>query len=245
MDIRLDAPHLIPSSFRCKLKQHESLLKSCDYMEEILGESSVYEVSSVRGIAERFEKFVHANTVLGYHCTKEPKPGYFLNHGLHALDRESHQTEFLSLYGSHFSTEEREAIDDAWSSYFPGGQDEGRNGRLWFCMSAHAVIHDHTSRFFEYFGGEAIWKPLLGHSDIAAKLRTLGKPVVVEVRISPEELTTFRQLPFARDAFSHYHRQVNPSAFIDSLEGYISRCVTSQEIVRIVPKDDFFAEHST
>jgi len=234
MDIRLDDPSFIPISLKRELEQHWMILQSSEYMEE-LTRDGVF-----RNIAMQLELFIQQNRVLGYHCTKEPISGHFLSTGLRTLDRVAHQTQFLETHGHLFSQHEKNVMRSAWESYFPGAQDIGRNGLLWFCLSAYLVVNNGTKYFFNYFGGEAIYMPLLNHPLILEKLRKIGSPVVVEVRLNPNELKTLGEFPFALNALSHYQKSVNPSAYIHSREGHLKRNVTPEEITQIIPKDKFF-----
>lgn len=239
MQIRLDDPRFIPESLNQALKKEWSALQSAEYMETLT------ERDPFRNIAIRLETFIRENHIVGYHCTKEPSRGYFLENGLRILDREAHQREFLATHGNLFSEMELEAIQSAWASYFPGMQDSARNGILWFCLSPYLVVNDGTAYFFEYYGGEAVHMPLDNMPEIMNKLRTLGLAVVVEVRIDPNELHALGDFPLALNALSHYHRLANPLAYIHSREGYLNRDVRPDEIVRVVLKNDFFSQYST
>lgn len=135
-------------------------------------------------------------------------------------------------------------MKSAWASYFPGLQDRGRNGLLWFCLAPDQVVGDGTERLFEYFGGEAIYMPLVQVTTVAAKLRAMGDPVIVEIAIAPNELHTFSEHPFATNSLSLYHRRVNRNACIHAREGYLTRDVSPNEIVRVVKRAMFFSEYA-
>ena len=252
MDIQLDNPDLIPESISQDLDRHRSTLESENYLENMVSfhaipQSTRYEMDaltsrSLRGLVARLEEYIHQNKLLSYHCTREPESGFFETIGVRVLDREAHQREFLSNYGHFFTDVELAAIQTAWQDYFADAdQDKGRNGRIWFCLSPYLVINNGTEYFFDYYGGEAIHKPLHRLTSVMEKLSRIGNPVVVETRLDPNELRAFN--PFAIDILSHYHRRINPSAHIYSVEGKMLRDIRPDEIIRVIPKDEFFAAH--
>lgn len=237
MLIQLDDPKFIPQALRQKLDDEISVLQSEDFMETLTAQEPF------RSIALQLEAFIRGNTIIGYHCTREPSSGFFLQNGLLALNREAHQAEFLATYGTDFSQAEIDAMRRAWTSYFSGHQDQGRNGLLWFCLTSYLVVNGGTECFFEYFGGEAIHMPLDDMPKVMEKLRRIGHPTVVEAAIDPNELITSGEFPLALNALSHYHRLTNPSAYIHSREGHLTRNIRPDEILRVVPQQDFFAQH--
>ena len=81
---------------------------------------------------------------------------------------------------------------------------------LWFCLSNADVLSDGTERFFQYLGGEAIYMPLSRYEKLCAKLKSLGRAVVVEVALSPPELSVFSDVPFAIVSLSRARCRMNP-----------------------------------
>jgi hypothetical protein len=159
------------------------------------------------------------------------------------LNRKSHQAEFVEKHGHHFTRDELNTMRVAWASYFPGLQDQGRNGLLWFCLAPDQVLGAGAKPLFTYFGGEAIYMPLVEISNIGEKLRSLGAPVVVETSLDPQELRTFSEFPLATNSLSLYHRTINPDACIHAREGYLKRDVSRDEIVRVTRRESFFYAH--
>ena len=143
-----------------------------------------------------------------------------------------------------FVPDEIAQIQKEWENYFPGPQERGRDGRVWFCLAPNQVVDRGTDKFFRYFGGEAIYMPVTCHASIARKLEAIGRPVVVEVSINPKELRAFGDFPFALNALSLFHRSKNPNAHIHSSEGYLERNVLPDEVLRVSPKDEFFNAYS-
>lgn len=236
--LRIDSYDDWPSSITRRLETHQGMLLSSEFMENLISSQPF------RGIAEDLERFIRENRVVGYHCTKEAEPGFFEKNGLRVLNRKQHQTEFLVQYSHLFSPEELTQIQQDWEDYFPGPQDSGRNGLVWFCLAPDQVVGHGTGRLFRYFGGEAIYMPLTRRPSIAAKLEAIGNPVIVEASIDPNELHTFCELPFALNALSLFHRTKNPEAYIHSREGFLERNVSPDEVLQVTPKDVFFDTYS-
>ncbi len=112
---------------------------------------------------------------------------------------------------------------------------------LWFCLSNADVLSDGTERFFQYLGGEAIYMPLSRYEKLCAKLKSLGRAVVVEVALSPPELSVFSDVPFAIVSLSRAHCRMNPGASRLSREGHMRRGISPAEILEVVPLEAFTA----
>ena len=111
--------------------------------------------------------------------------------GLRILNIERHHLEFRELISEHPLINKNlfDCIDKTLSDWQTnhGGT---REGMLWFCLSRH-LVDDGTEKFFQYFGGEAIYWPFIFDpktKDIANLLEQIGEPVVVEVRLSVSNL---------------------------------------------------------
>lgn len=237
MLLRLNKDDWWPSRIRERLVSQNNVLLLNEHMEGLI------ELEPFRAIAEELESFIAKHRVVGYHCTRALEPSYFELHGLRVLERQQHQAEFLERFGAYFSLEERHQMQQDWDAYYPGQQDRCRNGMLWFCLAPDQVVGSGADRLFTYFGGEAIYVPIAQRPSIAEKLRAIGKPVVVEVSINPQELYTFSRFPFAIYALSLFHRRKNPNACIHGREGYLKRNVVPDEIVSVIPRDSFCAAH--
>jgi hypothetical protein len=146
-----------------------------------------------------------------------------------------HQTQFLNDHGHRFTPAERQTLQDGWEWHFHQSQSnlEGRNGKVWMCLSGHSIENEGTAKFFTYFGGEAIYWPFLGsaHQAIAEKLRNIGEPVVVELAVPATDLICFSGL--ARYALTCHHRRLNPTAHQEEAEAYIKRSVAASEVLEV------------
>ncbi len=100
MLLRIDTDDGWPTSITRRLKTHQGILLSNQFMETLI------ESQPFRAIAEELESFIRQNRVVGYHCTKEAEPGFFQESGLRVLNRKQHQSEFLARYSYLFSPDD-------------------------------------------------------------------------------------------------------------------------------------------
>src|SRR5208282_3100840 len=216
LPLRLDSSEWWPKEIKARVLTQCNILKSNQYMENLI------EYEPFRSIAEELNDFILERKIIGYHCTKEHKLGYFNKNGLRTLNIKSHQEEFLQKFQSYFSDEEIDLLKKRWDSYFHDLNDVGRSNKIWFCLSPNLVTDwPGTRHFFEYFGGEAIYWPVKDCSSIINKLRNIGNPVVIEAVISPQELRTFSQFTYALVTLSLFHNRQNSEAYIHDREGFL------------------------
>ena len=100
-----------------------------------------------------------------------------------------------------------------------------------FCLTEKTAYSRGTEVFLKFFGGEAIFKPLMRHATIADKLGKLGAPVVVSVRFLPGTPTPHRSL--AMPLLSAYHRTLRPNAQPWSAETYIRQPLNSRDVLAV------------
>ena len=166
---------------------------------------------------------VYKRQVQAYHCTREPSPGFFEAHGLRLTNLSDHQAEFLESHGHHFTQAERETVEAEWDRQFhrKTGSSGVRNGLIWMCLSRPGVPHDGTDKFFTYFGGEAIYWPFVSgqHPTIAAKLQSIGQPVVVELAVPAKDRNCLQ--PLAHYVLSCHHHTLNPNIGIAAISGVL------------------------
>lgn len=230
--LQLESPEALPAEFIQRLARHEALFQQCATLDGVL------EERGVRQIAADLDEFLRQQWIHGYHCTKEPWPGFFAGRGLRVTDVAAHQEEFLAGFGDRFSPEEVAAMRAAWNGYFVAGrQARIRDGLVWACLTRSLVLTGGTEPFFELFGGEAISMPLKDHPTIEPKLRELGTAVVVEVALPGSELKA--NYDMSRPVLSRYHAGIRPGAHIDESEGRMRCAVPPEGIIRVTPLSDF------
>lgn len=224
---RLDDVGAIPAEFLPRLKALEPEFRRHEYID------SVTQHPVARAVQYDLEDFLRTQPVRGYHCTREPAPGYFKAHGLRLTDVASHQAEFLAAFGHLFTEGEKEDLRRAWARYFVGtGQLPARNGMLWFCLT-EATAHSYgTQVFFDHFGGEAVFMPLKDHPTIAPKLGKIGTPVIVEARLQPGTTVPLR---LALPLLSAYHRTIRPDAHVWDAETNIRQPVPPADVLAVTP----------
>ena len=85
-----------------------------------------------------------------------------------------------------------------------------------------------------FFGGESIYFPLMEDDEIAAVLRTIGQPLIVEATLPATKLTTtFAEIPWGRIWLSTYHVSVNNEARPHDVDAYVMEPVPRNNIVSI------------
>jgi hypothetical protein len=235
MALRLESPDALPERLRQRLQPFASVLAATKYWE------SARKHPDIRQIEDELEVFLRFQTIQAYHCTREPAPGFFESHGLRLSDLKSHQDEFLTTYGQLFTSSELVEMQAAWNDYFHRGEmaHVGRNGMVWACLARTLVLSDGTTRFFDYFGGEAIYWPVKDSPTLAPKLRAMGRPVVVELAVPGQDFRTSQ--PLAWFVLSQFHQTLNKDAHLYTAEGRTLRAVRPDEILRVTPKDQFVA----
>lgn len=173
--------------------------------------------------------------------SKESKSGFFETEGLRLTDLRSHQIQFLRDHGHCFSVQEKQMLNEGWDRQFHRDRQalEGRNRKIWMCLSRPGLPHDGTERFFEYFGGDAVYWPFVHgqHPSIASKLRAIGSPVVVEVAVPAADLVRFG--PIARYVLECHHQRLNPSVRRPDAEAYVERDLAPEEVIQVTPRQSF------
>jgi hypothetical protein len=180
--------------------------------------------------------------LIGYHCTKEKRPGFFKEHGLEPTDPERKVEAFLEEFGGRFTEEKLDEVKrkfTEWLSY--KGQMRARAGKVWFCLTRNPVMGSGTGRFFKYYGGEIIYWPFAGRDpEVETVLERIGSPVVVELSLDPAEMVYFGDDNLAKSMLSYYGASVNPSFETYDIEGYAKVALPPGRVVEVHPQPAFF-----
>ena len=223
--VRLDDAGGIPVRFSARLKALEPSFRRHEHLDTVL------EDVRAREVRDELEEHLRQVPLHGFHCCREPAAGYFQANGLRLTGLASHQAEFLRNWGHLFTAQERADIESAWAAHFVGrAQTEGRNGKIWFCLTEATARSPGTEVFFKHFGGEAVFMPLKRHPTVAAKLGQIGRPVIVEARLEPG---TLARLPLAEALLSAHHQTVRPSARIREAETYVCSPVSPRDVLAV------------
>lgn len=224
--VKLDDVTSLPADIAARLRAVDAVFLENEYLD------SVAAHPVVRTLVAELDERLRQLPVRGYHCSREPMPGYFKQQGLRLTDVEVHQNEFLRLFGGRFTPSELQDMRAAWESYFVGtGQTRGRNGRLWFCLTEATARSEGTRVFFEHFGGEAVFMPLKHHPTIAAKLGAIGSPVIVEVRLPPGAPS--KHMSLALPLLSAYHATKRADAHPWLAETYIDQPLAANDVLAV------------
>jgi len=169
-----------------------------------------------------------------YHCTKQPHAGYFEEQGLRTLSIEQHHQEFDEMIATKATPSLRKRFQSIHADFRRDQQIPYREGLLWFCLSKCLIDEGGTWRFFKYFGGEAVYWPVIENdAECEEFLESLGEPVVVEVVVPAKDFVVFPDFAFSRALISQWATQFNQNFQVDMLEGHLKRDVHPQEIVGV------------
>lgn len=118
------------------------------------------------------------------------------------------------------------------AALWPSGQKLGAT-----LGSLVLTVSHGTEPFFNAFGGEAIHMPLADDSSSMEKLKKLGEPVVVEVALPGEQISTYFEMAWC--AISYYHRRINPATYLMESEACLSGSVPPADVLAVVPLRQF------
>jgi hypothetical protein len=235
--VRLDEPDFMPEQLVERLLAMWPLLQKANFMDDLLCHPEFSAIARV------LDDHLLTQKMRAYHCTKQLCHGFFERRGLRPLNLAQHTSEFLGSVGPRLQPEDLRRFELTYAQWLQHPSISGREGLLWFCMSPYQVKKSGTARFFEYFGGEALYWPFSYGDPCLDVLRNLGQPVVVEVVVPAADFTTFPRYPFAQDMLSHFIRKrLNPHFQVASLEAYVKRPIGPNEIVKVHRKDTFWKE---
>jgi hypothetical protein len=203
--------------------------------------SHLLEDREIRDAAEELNSLIAISHVRGYHCTKELEPGLIQSRGIRPLSINEHLDEFLAFVGT-TAPHLTDNFVRTYESWRVNDEMEGREGRIWFCLSRDFLSNGGTEGFFRYYGGEALYWPFDEGSPCLAFLESLGRPVVVEVVVPADAFITSIELPFARTLLGHHARRLNSAFQVEPLEAPMNRSVMPTEVLCVHEQDVFFTK---
>lgn len=207
MTIKLNCSNGIPLRLTRKLRSFDSVLTRCESLEVVLADRDLYQ------IAEDLHALCLKNGVIGYHFTIAVRKN-IETCGLIVSNGQERRRNFLVEHGHRFSDAQRARIRHMWESYFRPPQSQSRDGRIWFNFTLSALGNGGADDLLNYYGGEIINMPLTLDEDIAAVLRTIGEPLIVECALETQGLHPFgmSDIPWGKIWLSSYHVALNPVA---------------------------------
>jgi len=226
MAIWLDSVGQIPRIMLDEFRRLDRLFASCRSIDQLLQDPSLQR------LAADLDELCLAEGVVGYHYTRALRE-QIAGQGLRLSCGADRRREFMSEYGHRFSEEQRGRIRQRWNDHFDEAQNRGRDGRIWFNCTLGSLEDDGAGRLLTFFGGESIYMPLTEDDDVAAVLRTIGQPLIIEARLPGTKLHTFRETPWGRIWLSTYHVSVNKEAKQDDVDAYVLEPVPPDNIVSI------------
>jgi hypothetical protein len=222
----------LPEKFLKELETCDSLFCHNESIEDLL------KVSPINDLIISIDKFCRSNAIIGFHYTRAI-PQEICESGLVCRTGSEIRNTFLTNFGDFFTERERIEIKKSWEKYFNPTQNEGRNNRLFFNFTTCALYNRGADRLLQNFGGEQVYMPIESLPDIAQKIKSLGKPLILKCKLSPLYLTTFIENPWGKIAVSTYHRLINPMAYQFDQDAYQRINVKSTDIEMIEYNDNW------
>jgi hypothetical protein len=226
MAIRLTSLDQMPDDIKRSLRRFDSLFGKTEFIEKVLENPELYK------IANDLDRLCMEEGVIGFHFTRAVVDEIQAR-GLEICSGDERRHQFLAKYGDHFSGAQRDRIRHAWSNFFDSAQNGSRDGRIWFNLTLDALDNGGADFLFTYFGGEAINMALTDDVEIAAVLRTLGQPLIVESALRTKELHTFSEIPWGKTWLSSHHVSINNEASRYDVDAYAIEPILTDHIVCI------------
>lgn len=226
MAIQMRSTTQIPQRIRQRLRRFNSVLARCELAEQLLEDDNLHRIAlELNGMCLR-------EGLVGYHYTRASHEK-IADRGLQLSCGADRRQKFMSEYGHLFSEAQRKRIKKMWCGYFDVSQNYGRDNRIWFNCTLNALKGRGADRLLAYFGGESIYMPLTQNNEIAAVLKTIGQPLIVEVELQADKLHTFSNIPWGTIWLSSYHVSVNQKAQQHDVDAYVMEPVMPANIVSI------------
>ena len=232
MAIKLTSLDQMPNDIRRALQRFDSLFGRAEFLDEVLKNPDLYK------IATDLDRLCIEEGVIGFHFTRA-FPEDLQAQGLVICSGDERRHKFLARYGDRFSEAQRDRIRRAWEDFFDSAQNETRDSRIWFNLTLGALDNGGADFLLTYFGGEVINMPLTDDEEIAAVLRTLGQPLIVESALRTQELHTFSEIPWGKTWLSGHHVSINDEASRYDVDAYAIKPISADHIlsVRVARQD--------
>lgn len=228
--IKLDDPASLLTALPASFAERLVLLK--DVFQPAACFDQAYRDMRDQSIVDDLDQHLRSEPIRAYHCTREPCPDFFLNNGLRLTRLDQHQDEFIERYGRLFTDCELHHMRKAWYHHFHvENKNTPRDDKLWFCLTNATCESDGVNTFFDFFGGEAIHMPLRKSPTIMAKLRKIGRPVIIEVQLPPNTTASCHSL--AKPLVNAWHRTIRTDVEPIEAETFIC-CPLSPESILTV-----------
>ena len=195
----------IPADQINALHSHVDLFRATMCVDDLLKSAALLR------IVQELDALCASQWVVGFHFTRAIRES-ILKDGLVIKPGADRRDQFIAEFGHRFTEEQLQRIKRAWQDYFPGQQDRSRNGRVCLALTREALANGGADPLLRYFGGEAIYMPLLEFTDVAKILGSLGEPLIVQCALDPTRSKAYYEFPWGTVWLSSYHCSVNPNA---------------------------------
>ncbi len=238
--IRIDDPGTWPAVVVASLRQPTV----ADIFNRAEFYSEVSDLQVVRDAGTRLVEACHREGLAGFHCSREPQPGHFKEHGLETTNPSRMIERFLHDQDWRFRPETLARVRQKVERWMANREQmDCRTGQVRFCLAGELVDCPGAENLFDYFGGDVVYAPFLDsrEEEVLRILGTIGSPVVVEACLDLSTFQFWGEQVLARGFLSYFGRLVNPSFNFEPSEGYSRIPVPGNRIVRVWPRDEFLA----
>lgn len=229
--VRLDHTDWIPDFIRTNLTRHEGEFVRARSVEGIEHEPWFAQ------LAGDLQEIAHRREVVAFHCCREAEPGEIASRGLRVLEGngDAHRAEFLTRFGDRFTPDERGDIEREFREVWGDGHyARGRGNKLCFALGHPRHWGGGCEDLLHFYGGESIYRTFGRDGPIADKLRSIGTPAVVHLRIGVGTIQTWMGDLFAgRTALWAWHRRLRRDITGYWAEGYSFEPVPPENILKV------------
>lgn len=172
-------------------------------------------------------------SLLGFHCTRltRDEQERIKNNGMSLTGVKLLKARLETLLETHGI--EKELADLALSASY--ADDKHRKDMLWFCFFEPWKAGESGIReFFEYWGGESLYRPFENQPQIKAKFKSIGLPCIVVATLPIRDLKKYVELGFV----SVYERYSGISQEPVDFEGYLLKELEPENIEAIIEYPD-------
>jgi hypothetical protein len=230
--IDLDSLDCLPEAFVHRLHKFDEV-----FARETSFNKIVRENDEIKELIIEIDSFCVSQKIYGYHYTRG-NVALIRRDGLIVREGNDIRAEFIASYSENFSPQEIEKIKSSWHEYFDENMENIRDYKIFFNFTLNALNFD-AKELLENYGGEQVYKTLLGSPNIACKIRSLGTPFIVKCTLDPKDISVYIQNPWGRIAVSSYHRNINSSASQIDQDGYQCKKVLPKDLkILLLDKND-------
>ena len=221
--LNLEDPDCLPAELLDQLRSCDELLESSQHLEGLISEPSIDHALTA------INDFCLRNKIVGYHYTRAIADD-ILTSGLQPRTGDEIRRGFTERFGYLFTNIQLAEIQRCWSEYYTPPMQHSRDGRIYFNFTRKALGTGGSELLLGLYGGEQIYFAIDHLPGVHEILSSLGEPLIVKCSLSPSNIATYIDRPWAQIVVSSYHRRLNPQAIQIDQDGTQSVAVGPNDI---------------